>query len=305
MTGMTPLRIGAMSRTFFYVPLWAALDAGAFAKEGLDVTYTISDSATRATAALLDGSLDIAIAPPEGVIANLEKGGPLRIIAGSTTKLSHFLIAQSRFKRVEDLAGASIGCISPDEGSRFHFEEIGKVHGLKPGDYRLAPVGGAPTRWEKLKTGEIDAGLQSIPFNYMAEDAGFSNLGAAVDYIPDFQFTTYNVRLDWAERNRATVVAFLKVMLRYTAWTFENREAASVVAAREMHTSLDHACRAWDDFKRFDIMPSDLSLSERGLENAIGLMVRAGHLPEKSGRNIWSYCHLEFINAARALEHAA
>ena len=296
------LHVGIMSRTFFYVPLWEAINRRLFESHGLVVSHTIYDSATRATESLLAGELDVALAPPEGVIRNIHDGGPLRMLAGHSGRLAHFIIAQPRFKRIQDLRGAVIGCLSLDEGSRYHIEEIMKRHGLLyPEDYELAPVGGAPTRWEKLQDGSIDAGLQSIPLNYMAEDRGFSNLGPVTDYIPEFQFTTVNAHGAWAAANADTVVRFLAVLLRMTRWMFEDRAGAEDIGSREMRVDRRYVSRAWDDFVRYGIMPADLSISDRGLEAVIGLMKQAGHLPADARIDVTRLYDLNLLERARSL----
>ena len=63
----TPLAFGLISRTFYYVPVWAAIEQGFFADEGLDVTISVIGSGTQA-ARLLSGQLHITGAPPEGVV---------------------------------------------------------------------------------------------------------------------------------------------------------------------------------------------------------------------------------------------
>ncbi len=293
------VRVAIMSRTFFYVPLWRAIEQGVFRQFGYDVECEIFDSATRATTALLDGSLQFALAPTEGVIRNVEDGGPLRIIAGQTGRLSHFMIAQPRFKRMEDLRGAVIGCISLDEGSRFHIEEILKKHGMEyPADYELRAVGGAPSRWQCLQDGSIDAGLQSIPLNYIAEDRGFVSLGAATDYIPEFQFTTVNVKENWASKNSILVQSFLAVLLRMNRWMFANRSEAEEVGAREMRVDRRYATRAWDDFVRYDLMPIDMGVSDKGLAKVFELMQRAGHLPPEIRARPTKYYDLKYLERA-------
>ena len=78
------------------------------------------------------------------------------------------------------------------------------AHGLNyPGDYQVKHTGGVPPRHKALLAGEIDAGLQSVPWNYVAEDAGMNNLGDAIDYVPDWQFVSVNVNGAWAAANRA------------------------------------------------------------------------------------------------------
>ena len=72
-------------------------------------------------------------------------------------------------------------------------------------------------------------GLQSIPWAYVAEDAGFNNLGAAADYVPEWQFTVYNVNGDWAKANARKVEGFLRAILRATDWIYRNRAQAATI----------------------------------------------------------------------------
>ncbi len=72
------------------------------------------------------------------------------------------------------------------------------AHGLHyPGDYEVKDTGGVPPRHKALLEGSIDAGLQSIPWNYVAEEAGFKDFGEVSKYVPDWQFVTVNANNDW------------------------------------------------------------------------------------------------------------
>lgn len=294
------LRVGLISRTFFNVPLWAALEQGMFSESGLEVEAEILDSGTAVTEGMRNGDLQFSLGPPDGVLRDVAEGGFLRIIAGNTSKLSHFLITQARFKTIEDLKGAVIGCLSTDEGTTFVIQDMLSRHGLAyPGDYTLDIVGGAPTRWTLLQEGKIDAGLQSIPLSYMAEDAGFSNLAATTDYIPDYQFTTINTDGAWAADNAAATVSFLGAMLRATEWVHANRGPAAAIASREMTITEDYAGRAWDDFTGRGIMPADMAVSDAGLAKVADIMARAGMLSDRAAADYAKAMAPQYLEAAR------
>lgn len=270
------IKVAKISTTFYYVPLWLAMERGMFSARGIDVDLEQIGDGAVATERLRTGDLHISMAPPDGVIADSVRGGPLRVIAGNTSGLSHNLMALPKFKAVSDLRGAHIGCISLTEGSTFHFQEIAKRHGLNPGDYRLDPVGGAPTRHKLLLEGEIDAGLQSIPFTYMEEEAGLVDLAKASDYVPDYQFNSINANSRWTEANTKLTVDFLSAMIEGTRLMHADKAASAATAAREMNIELRFAERAWDDFMDLKIMPADLAVSEPGLEKVAELMAKAG-----------------------------
>ena len=199
---------GLVSRTYFNVPLWAAQEHGFFAKEGLQVEGTIYGNASQ-VAPLLDGTFQVYIGSPELPIQNQAEGGPLKIVAGNAGKLVHSLITRAPFKRIEDLRGRMIGIFSDKEGTFFHVKAMLEAHGLNyPGDYQVKHTGGVPPRHKALLAGEIDAGLQSVPWNYVAEEVGMNNLGDVIEYVPDWQFVSVNINSQWAEKNRDAAGAF-------------------------------------------------------------------------------------------------
>jgi ABC-type nitrate/sulfonate/bicarbonate transport system substrate-binding protein len=293
------MHVGLVSRTYFNMPLWIAQEHGYFAAEGLSVEGTIAGNASQVPP-LLDGTYQAYIGSTEPVIENVAAGGPLRIVAGNAGKLVHSLIARAPFKRVEDLRGRVIGIFTEKEGTFFHAKAMLAAHGLNyPGDYQVKHTGGVPPRHKALLAGEIDAGMQSVPWNYVAEDAGMNNLGEAINYVPDWQFVSVNVNSEWAAANRATVVRFLRAMLRGTAWLYDNRAAASAIAARELPAPLHHAERAWDFFTGTNAMTRDSSVNVKGLANVIAALKEAGLLAQEAPADPATYIDDSYLREAR------
>src|SRR5436189_125695 len=106
---------------------------------------------------------------------------------------------------------------------------IGLEHGLfaAEGIEIEAPIlGNKPQGHKALLEGKIDAGLQSVPWNYVAEDAGMNNLGKVIDYVPNWQFVSINANSQWAAKNRELLVRFLRAMVHAISWLYANRAAA-------------------------------------------------------------------------------
>ena len=97
---------------FNFLPVYVAERQGLFAKNGIDVEITLLSSVDQATAAVKEGLRDIAITPPEGAIRDAVAGGNLRVNAANVNRLPLSLIANPRFKRIEDLRGAVLGTSS-------------------------------------------------------------------------------------------------------------------------------------------------------------------------------------------------
>ncbi len=188
------IHIGIIDRTFFYQPVLVAIQNGFFADEGLNANMRFIRSGEGQAEGLMKGDLHFALSSTEGIFQNVERGGPLRMLAANSGRLSHFIVTQKKFKKVEELKGANVGILTLTEGSFFNWQEIALKHGLKyPDDYKVTQTAGAGARHGLLLEGKIDVGLQSIPWAFVGEDAGLNNLGAANDYVGEWQFTTYNV----------------------------------------------------------------------------------------------------------------
>lgn len=266
---MESFRIGIVSKTFFYVPYWAALEQGRFSAAGLDVATTMLGNASQVEP-LVSGALDLVIGTPEGVLQNASTGGPLRFVAGNAGRLSHFIIAQPRFKKIEDLRGATIGILNMKEGTFFHVKAVMAAHGLHyPQDYKVKETGGAPPRHKALLDGTIDMGLQSVPLAFAEEALGFSNLGEVSKYVPDWQFNTVNVSIERAIARRDATRRVLTVLREATEWVHTHRQQAAAVAQREMDISPDDAGRGWDYYIGRNILTRDMEINLKGLRAVI------------------------------------
>ena len=299
MTMADKLNVGLVSRTFFNLPLWTAMENGGFAAENLEVTTEILGNAPQ-TPPLLDGSLHAFIGGPEAVLQNVNAGGPLRIVAGNTGKLTHSLIAAPRFARIEDMRGATVGILNKVEGTFFQLKEMMAAHGLHyPGDYEVKDTGGVPPRHKALLEGSIDAGLQSIPWNYVAEEAGFKNFGEVSKYVPDWQFVTVNANNDWAKANRPVLEGFLRALARATEWVHANRSLSAVIAERELPTRRDYAERAWDHYIGTNALARDMAVNRKGLDKVIATLMEAGLLPKDASTSTAAYIVDDYLRDAR------
>jgi ABC-type nitrate/sulfonate/bicarbonate transport system substrate-binding protein len=276
--GADVLHVANVSRTLFSLPLWVAQRQGFMKDEGLDTTSHILDNAEKINAALRSGQMQIAMGTPEAVVIDAYKGGTLRIIAGNTGRLPHFIITKPEIKTLAQLRGANIGILSEKEGSTYVVQDIAKAVGLTPADYRMTAVGGAPTRWRLLKEGKIDAGLQPFPLSYEAEAAGFNNLGSVIPFVPDWQFTTINVDRKWAEQNRDVVVRFLRAVQRGRDFMNTNRAEVAQIAAVELRTTVELANRALADMEKLKILDPQLGLNERGMAKVFDTLQKSGDI---------------------------
>jgi ABC-type nitrate/sulfonate/bicarbonate transport system substrate-binding protein len=236
------ITVGVVAPAYVNIPLWVAQERGFLDRRGLRATERILGTTDGVTRALRQGEVDIALTAPEGSIADAVAGGSLRVVAGLIDRPPLSMIALPRHRTFGDLRGGRIGTSSLQEGTRHVAQRMLAAHGLTyPGDYDFALEGSHVERWKALRAGTIDAALQMIPYDYLAADAGFTNLGPVTE---EFALNAACVGL---RTQRELVRDFLQALAEAAQWFRGNiGESAAIAAAR---TSVEPT-RAWDEHGR-------------------------------------------------------
>src|SRR3954470_15697445 len=90
------IQVGLIDRTFFPQPVFVAIQNGYFADEGLNANIRFIRSGQGQAEGLMKGDLNVVLSSVEGILQNVEHGGPLRMVAANSGKLSHFIITQKK-----------------------------------------------------------------------------------------------------------------------------------------------------------------------------------------------------------------
>jgi ABC-type nitrate/sulfonate/bicarbonate transport system substrate-binding protein len=297
---MEKIVFAAVSRNYFNMPVWIAQHQRMFADEGLDVAVELYEGVDEVTNRLRDGRAQLAYGITEHVVLDSEAGGFLEIIGGNVSRLPFSLIAGKSIKTFDDLRGKTIGVSSLDAGSSSLVIKLLAARGLEyPRDYKMRAVGPILARWDMLQSGEIDAGLQGAPLNYIAVDQGFTSLCEPREEVPFFQFTSLNVDQRWAAANAATVIKFVRAFVRAHRWFFANREGTASVAMRETGITGKYALRAWDEYTAGEIFPRDGDASTAAVQALIEISSRIRAVPHRVKSSADGYINRSYLNAAR------
>src|SRR5690349_22339459 len=186
---MREITVGVVAPAYVNVPLWIAQERGFLERRDLAATERICGT-THAVA-----------------------GGPLRVVAALTDRPPLSMIALPRHHTFKDLRGGRIGTSSLTEGTRHVAERMLAAHGLTyPADYEFALEGSHVERWKALQAGTIDAALQMIPYDFMAVEAGFTDLGPVAE---EFALNSVCVAIG---PERAWLSPFLQALAEPAQW---------------------------------------------------------------------------------------
>src|SRR5580704_3315762 len=269
------IEIGIVVPAVIYAPVWLAEQRGFLRDEGLTVRLRSFGSTDGTTAALRDGIVPITIGSPEGSIANALGSGDLRLVSGFVNRPPLSMIAQPRYHSMADLRGAKLGTTSLKEGTCHLMEKMMAAHGMhQPKDFQFVMAGAHPQRWEALKAGTLDAAIQLVPFNYIAEESGFPNLGDVDEYVPDFLFCAVCIRMNWANETRDHLIGLLRALRRGVEALYYDPSGAAAVVLDKMNINPDHALRACREFVSKKVIPRDLSIDSHAFTAKLEAMGR-------------------------------
>ena len=276
------LKVGITSKTLFYLPYYLAQKKGLYAAENLKVELILIGRSDVQLQALIAGELHFASMNPDGIIVINEKGGNLKVIAGTDNAAPYILVGGKAYKRLEDLKGAKLGVSSLRGGGTSILLDFLKSKGLQhPRDFAMVVVtGGTSARLTALESGAIAGAVLGIPYSDIAIDQGFNRLGDTLEVIPVYQFNALNANPAWTEKNRSTVVRFLKAHIRSLRWIYEHPDQAAEFFTSEMGVKPPYARRGVDYFTKNKIFPIDGAVTLEGLKLNIEVQARDGVLKE-------------------------
>jgi len=276
------VKAGYVSKDLNYLPFFVAQKKGFYAAEGLQVDLVFIGRADLQLQALVAGELHFANINPDGIILWNEKGGNLKVVAGSSNSAPYVLVGGKNYKKIDDLKGARLGVASLTGGATSILVSYLKTKGLQyPRDFNMVVIsGGTPARLTALESGAIAGAVLGIPFADIALDRGFNKLGDTTEVISTYQFNAVNVSPAWAERNRSSMVKFIKAHIRSLRWIYEGPDQAAEFLAKEMGMKPPYNKKGIDYYVKNKVYPIDGSITLDGLKVNIQVQANDGFLKE-------------------------
>jgi NitT/TauT family transport system substrate-binding protein len=212
-------------------PSWITAEKGFWRKYGLEVELIYLDGGARSVAALVGGSTQLVFGSDILVtIANIQ-GGNLTRLGVTTNTLGYSLVTHPSIKSFTDLKGKTLGITLGRDAAYARLAKLLHENGIdSKADVKLLPVGGGPAgRVASLQSGVIQGTMLTPPTDLAAVRAGMKVL-TRVD-VPSIA-GGINTTASFAQKNRATVVNFLKGYIEGIHYLKENKEGSLKIFAK-------------------------------------------------------------------------
>ncbi|HVO94310.1 MAG TPA: ABC transporter substrate-binding protein [Terriglobales bacterium] len=275
------IRIGIVSATFGYAPVFVAKEKGFFKREGLYPEIVIISRNEQIVQALISDSLQFGNVPPNLLAVLLQQGNrDIKLIAGSFNGTTYSLIALPKYKKMEDLKGGTRLAMSGiTSAAALMMKQMLKERGvIYPRDYSLLSIGGSTTQFTALQSGQVDAALLAQPLSIMAVEHGLSNLGDAYKLMPDYQLSAIGVREGWAQKNRGVVLRYLKALVSTYRWLHDNREEAIKMLPAITKLDPKYIAKSWETYTQTQIWPRNGEVNLKGVQTVFNLIAEEGAL---------------------------
>jgi NitT/TauT family transport system substrate-binding protein len=221
-------------------PFHVALKNGYFDAANIKVDLVFAQSNASVIQQLAAGSY--AVAPTAGMvdpIRAIDKGAPVALVRIVIQSPPYALLAKPEIKKIEDLKGKTLIIGGAKDITRIFTERMLEPHGLKSGDYDYVFAGATSARFSALKSGAVDAALLTMPFNFFAETAGYTNLGFTFQYLPNMPFAGMAVNRDWTAANGDVLKRFLDAYNKGVAFFGDPNNREDVVKLQMEVSKID------------------------------------------------------------------
>jgi len=275
----------------------AAKVNGYFAAEGFEVDVIATPNSTDQMRGLSQGKFDIASTAFDNVLAwSGKEGAEIVAIAQISDKTVLPVFVRPEIKAWSDLKGKKLAADAVDTAFALVLRRILLANGLDmtKGDYELVALGATGARLESMIKGETFAAILTPPFDIKATDAGMRRIGDSKEVLPDYPNTVLAVNREWAQKNRDTLIAYLRAWLKGMAWIKDeaNREAAIKMVGAELKLNPKQATESVEE------LSTSGTLNLPGLQVVLDLRNQFGFKLAK-GDKLPVYYDAAYFNAAK------
>lgn len=275
----------------------AARVQGYFAAEGLDVEITATPNSTDQMRGVSQGKFEIASTAFDNVLAwSGREGAEIVAVAQISDKTVLPVFVRPEIKTWSDLKGKKLAADAVDTAFALVLRRVLLANGLDMtrGDYELAALGTTGLRLESMIKGETFAGILNPPFDAKALAAGMRRIGDSKEVLPDYPNTIFAVNREWGQKNRDTLVSYLRAWLKGMSWVKEpaNREAAIKAVGAELKLNPKQAAESVDELSHTG------NLNLPGLQVVLDLRNQFGFKLPK-GDKLPIYYDAVYFNAAK------
>ena len=236
-------------------PMWVAIEAGYFAKYGLEVTPTFGVHPV-GIAGLMSEEIQYTNYSLDDSAAASARDPVLMVVGSILHRGSFALMARADLKSVQDLKGKRFGVGRVGDPPYHYTVGLFKDYGMKASDVQWVPTGAdASARVTMLISGQIDAALITSPAWYRLEQQGLKPLTLLEDHESMVVTVGNTYKKSWLAKQPDVSERILRAQGEAVHRLYSDKPAA-IAAYRKYDQSISEvdAARVYDNVVRVGLL---------------------------------------------------
>ncbi|MFD0770417.1 ABC transporter substrate-binding protein [Bacillus sp. CGMCC 1.60114] len=288
-TKVEKVRVGEVTHSLFYAPLYVAMEKGFFKDEGLDIDLQTTAGGDKTMTALLSNGIDIALVGSETSIYVYAQGAkdPVINFAQLTQTDGTFLVSRKKLESFNwsDVKGTTFLGQRKGGMPQMVGEYVLKKHGIDPHkdtnliqNIEFANIANAFASG----TGDFVQLFEPTASIFEKEGKGYivASFGVESGTVP---YTTFMAKESFLKKDKATAEKFTRAIYKAQQWvdTHSPEEITKAVEPRFKDTSKDIMVKVIDRYKTQHSYATNPLLDEAEWKQLQSIMKEAGELPKE------------------------
>lgn len=266
--------IATSSNGLSFLPIMVAQEKGYYEDAGLDVTQTSVKGGSTGLSALAGGSAQFYAGLPESLISASAAGSEAKIVSALTQTNDYKIVARSGIDNLSQLAGKKFGMLNEGNGTDVQPRQLLDDAGVGSENVQFIASGSVSDRLSAMEAGQIDATILNTPFEFQAEEAGFSTIADFSDEVDSYPAQVIMSGTQTLKDDPDMVKALLKATEKATKYIVDNPDEVTQIAADS--TGIEKALveEGLDEFIETKHYSESGKVSSEGLEWATRTLSR-------------------------------
>ena len=270
------LKVGIISVTATYVPLYLAVDDGLFAKEGLQVDLLPFRGGSDLIKAVVAGSADIGVVSLAEVTSAIAAGQPLQAFYGGFNVPAFDWYAVPSIHTLAEAKGKRFGVTQYGSSTDFLTRYALASKGIDPAkDVQIVQGGDSPTRLAAMQAGQIDVNIFAPPDTFVAAERGYTRILRQKDLAPDYPYHVFGAMDAFISSHPHTLQALLRGFVLGLRGPGQDKPRAIEALVKRIQMDPRYAGPTYDDLIGYLYEDGRLP-SEQGLDLFFEMGIKAG-----------------------------
>ena len=264
-----------------YLPLYVAVDEGAFAKQGIQADIVEFRGGADVIRATVSGSVDVGVVALAEITSGIDAGQPLKAFYAGFNIADFDWYGVSSISSLAEAKGKRIGITQYGSSTDFITRYALTVNGLDPSkDVQIIQAGPPSTRLAAMQAGQLDISIFSTPEKFLAAERGYKLIYSQKQLSDDYPQHLFFATESFLASHPNTVKALLRGHTLAVRLAKHDKQRAEQSLIKHLQIDPKYVERTYNDV--IDHLYEDGRLpSEKSLDVFFDMGIKAGRYKER------------------------